>query len=277
MTAAEQPADAGAQRRRQALARFGDLLGAEKPDTRIEELALLISSHASPGVDVAGEMERIDILAEACSGGGLQGVRRGLFEVLGFEGASDDYYDPRNSLLDVVMERRRGIPITLSVLVMAVGSRVGEDFEGVGMPGHFLVRHRESGLYLDAFDRGRLLDREGCKELFGRVNGPEAAFDLSYLEAVDARSIAARILANLRQIYLAAGDLDSLVWVLRLRSQIPGVPATELAELARIETRRGSFSEAASSLERLAERLGTEAAASEALRAEARSLRARLN
>ncbi len=256
-------------------ARFAALMRTEESDVRVEEVALLIAAHADPRLDVEAQLGRVDALAEGCRGSGLEGMRHQLFEVLGFGGAREDYYDPRNSMLDRVLDLRRGIPITLSVVVMAVGSRVGERFDGVGMPGHFLTWHQRSKLWLDAFDGGRLLDVDGCERLFRRVNGDDTPFDQSYLNAVGPFSIATRMLANLKQIFMGRGDLEGLAWALRLRSLIPGVPRTELAELARVQAGIGSFSEAASSLEELAGGVGEELA--ERVRAQARSLRARLN
>jgi regulator of sirC expression with transglutaminase-like and TPR domain len=176
--------------------------------------------------------------------------------------------------LNEVIRRRTGIPISLSVLGMEVGRRLGVELAGVGMPGHFLLRHRgEPGVFVDAFDGGRLLDESGCKELFGRLR-PGSAFLHSYLDPVGPRAIVARMLANLQAGYAARGDIDDLRWVFDLRLAIPGTPVSERRHLAHALASRGRFVEAAQELDRLAELVPDEA---QTLGAEAVALRARLN
>ncbi len=106
----------------------------------LDHAALLLAAHAEPGLDVGAQLDRIDDLAARCPAPTLDGVRGLLFEDMGFSGDTEYYSDPRNSLLDQVLDRRLGIPISLSVLMMEVGRRVGVPLEGVAMPGHFLVR-----------------------------------------------------------------------------------------------------------------------------------------
>ena len=132
---------------------------------------------------------------------------------------TDDYYDPRNSFLNDVLERRVGIPITLAVLALEVGRRIGVPLAGVGMPGHFLLRDKvDRDVFIDPFDGGRLLDADGCRRLFtgrGRARTPPGR--TSYLEPVGNLSIISRILTNLRAIYEGRRDLVNLRWVMALR------------------------------------------------------------
>jgi len=145
----------------------------------------------------------------------VAGVELGryLFEVCGFRGNRGDYYDVRNSFLNDVLERRVGIPITLSLVMMEVGARIGVEVEGVGFPGHFLVRipGGRQDLLLDPFEGGTVVGRralvERLRELARAGGGPEPT-DVpgALIEAVGARAILARMLRNLLRSYVASGD-----------------------------------------------------------------------
>ncbi|MFQ6671905.1 MAG: SirB1 family protein [Candidatus Tectimicrobiota bacterium] len=124
-----------------------------------------------------------------------------LFDEEGFHGNLLDYYDPDNSFFHKVLERRRGIPITLSVLCLLVGRRAGLPLEGIGLPGHFLCRFgpEEEDLFFDPFHDGRRLTRQGCADLC-RQGG--VAFKAAYLRPSTNREILQRMVRNLREIYL---------------------------------------------------------------------------
>jgi regulator of sirC expression with transglutaminase-like and TPR domain len=256
-------------------ARFAELLAL--PDTAIalDEACLLVAAHARPDLDQVAELSRLDELARACEAGELGSVRHELFEVRGFAGDRESYHDPRNSLLDQVLDRRRGLPITLSVVLIEVARRAGVDLVGVGMPGHFLARTAAGTTFVDAFAGGEVLDERACEERFRSVHGADEPFDAAYLSPVGARQIVARVLANLRSVYGKRGDLANLAWVLRLRSLIPGVDPRELEHLAHVEAGLGRFRAAADAMERFGSRLEDDPArlAGE----EASRLRARLN
>jgi regulator of sirC expression with transglutaminase-like and TPR domain len=247
----------------------------EHEDAPLAEGALLIAAHAYPDLDVAGELKRLDELASACPPD-LDSLRRYLFAELGFRGNEEDYGDPRNSFLNDVLDRRMGIPITLSVVTIEVGRRVGVPFSGIGLPGHFLVRHEAvPPLLLDPFHGGAALTLEDCEGLIRRAYGDDVPFQPSLLAPVDNRMILARMLNNLRQVFQSRGDAASSAWVLRLRAGIPGTQPRELGELATAQAALGRYEEAAATLERLGEQLGGEAGARS--QAQAALLRARLN
>lgn len=247
----------------------------EAGDAPLDEGAFLIAAHAYPGLDVEAELRRLDALADDCPGD-LAGVRRYLFDQLGFRGNDTAYGDPRNSFLNDVLDRRLGIPITLSVLAIEVGRRVGVPLVGIGLPGHFLVRHDAvPPLILDPFNRGQSLTLEDCETLLKRAYGDRVPFQPSLLAPVDNNMILARMLNNLRGIYQARGDAASASWVLRLRAGIAGTQPRELGELATAQAALGRFEEAATTLERLAGQLAGEDA--DRARSHAQLLRARLN
>jgi regulator of sirC expression with transglutaminase-like and TPR domain len=188
----------------------------QRPGARVEDVAILLAKEANPSLDEHALRRALDGLgAEVLIRRGLRSTpeRDGrilaelLFEELGFTGEVDDYYDPRNSYLDQVMLRRKGIPISLSVLTMAVGERAGMDVEGVGFPGHFLVRVGGlEGVYQDPFHGGELLDGDGLRKLAAQFLGAEMALHPSYLEPVDCHTITIRMLANLKNAHRRRGD-----------------------------------------------------------------------
>ena len=259
-----------------ATARFAELLARPAALVPLDEAVLLVAAHEYPTLDVAREQRRLDLLADRCPGSSLPALVEYLFVDLGFTGNARDYYDPRNSYLNDVLDRRTGIPITLAVLAMEVGRRLGVPLVGVGMPGHFLLRHElDDAVFVDPFGGGRILDRAGCEAAFHAVHGARAPFDPSFLEPVDAPAIVARLLANLRATFTARSNRGALAWILRLRTRVPGIPAEERAELATVLAARGQFEAAAGEYDLLAAQLGGELG--DAYHRSALRLRARLN
>ena len=141
-------------------------------DIPLARAALLIAAAEQPALDVDRQLARLDDLAEAAAPRGdghdelrrLHRLREFLFEERGFAGDRSDYFDPRNSYLNHVLDRRLGIPITLSLVLIEVGRRLGLEMEGVGLPGHFITGIRIGGdhVLLDPFNRGALLTVETC-------------------------------------------------------------------------------------------------------------------
>ena len=193
---------------------------AQLPDEEIDlaRTALLISAIEDPLLDIENQLELLDSLAAAAArrlgdGGSplycVNVLSEYLFEEVGFQGNDEDYYDPRNSFLDEVMRRRVGIPITLSLVYIEVGKRLGVPIVGVGMPGHFLIRHRdEAGLVIDPFEKGIVLSEEECIQKFRQVVPPRIPWDVKHLEPIDNREFIARMLRNLKGIYWDRKDFD---------------------------------------------------------------------
>lgn len=236
----------------------------------LAEAALLIAAHDHP-VDVAAELAAIDDLARDAPDD-VAALAAFLFVEGGFAGNEVDYSDPRNSYLDVVLRRRLGLPITLSVLMIEVASRRELPLHGVGMPGHFLVG-TDDGQFVDPFHHGMLLDERGCRERFEALR-PSAVWHSSYLEPVGPRAILVRMLANLVHTFVDRAPADA-VWALRLRLAVPGVDPDERRDAAALLGTLGRFEEAASALDRVADELDESGAAR--ARDDAARLRARAN
>jgi len=190
-----------------------EVIGA--PAAAIEAVALAIAEDAYPKLRSRRYLSRLDEMAAPLASrlDGLGAAERieaftdYVYEELGFHGNTDDYYDPRNSYLNEVIDRRTGIPITLAVVLMALGRRVGLRVEGVGFPGHFIVRvGGEEGVYLDPFSEGQILEREDLLRLARRVLGEHGELAPEQLEPVEPRAMAIRILYNLQKIFERRGD-----------------------------------------------------------------------
>ena len=153
-----------------------------------------------------------------------------LFRELGFAGNDNEYYDPRNSFLNDVITRKTGIPITLSILYLEVGTRLGLKLKGVSFPGHFLVKVRVTGgeLVLDPYAGGRSLSEEELRERLAQFAGEQTAKTApleEFLEAATPRQILARLLRNLKAIYLEADETERALDVMnRLVILLPDVP-----------------------------------------------------
>ena len=231
------------------LARFAEVVAREEGRIDLAEACLLVAQDAYPQLDVGhylGEIERmaLQLRARMPQAGGAEerivGLNEFLYDDLGYWGNTEAYYDPRNSYLNDVIERRTGIPITLSVLYMELGRRIGLPLEGVSFPGHFLVRVRVHGgmLVLDPFAGGAPQSEAELRERLQRVipaeateNVPVAELPLEqFLEPASKRQTLSRLLRNLKSIYREADNPERVLQVLnRMLVLTPGA-ANELRE-----------------------------------------------
>ncbi|MBC7174238.1 MAG: tetratricopeptide repeat protein, partial [Polyangiaceae bacterium] len=203
-------------------------------DPPVELAALLIAHDARRSLDVEAELRALDELAAPLRGLGASARDAGeaaralaahLHGVLGFHGNREDYYDPRNSYLDQAIARRTGIPITLSVIYLAVARRAGVPMDGVGFPGRFFVRvGGPNGVYQDPFDAGRVLDAARLEAL-GRSFLGDRPIDASHLAVADSRAIATRILVNLQLAHARRGDHPAALLVCDRLVELTGDPA----------------------------------------------------
>jgi len=231
--------------------RFAILMASDERLIAVEEAAFVLASHFHEGVNVDERIAELDRLAVGC-GPSLEEVLSHVFADLGFLGNSCGYYDQNNSCLDTVIDRRLGIPITLSIVLMSVGRRVGRQMSGIGMPGHFLTFDVESGTYIDAFDGGQRLDEFGCQQLFTQLHGAGVPWHPSMLSPIGPRGIIRRMLNNLAQVAMNESDHRSRIIATRLRSLLPDASIWERAELARAYEASGDFERASCVLEAVA-------------------------
>lgn len=196
---------------------FADIVALDDEAIDLATAALLIATDEYPGLDVQRYIDDLDQMAgrarEAASGlveraDILLAINSILFVEYGYSGNRQNYYDPRNSYLNQVIDRRTGIPITLSIIYMAVADRVGLRLAGVGMPGHFLVKHEgpSGDLFLDPFNGGSFIDAAGCARLVADISGGQLELRAEHLSAVGKKQILTRVLANLLGIYSQGSD-----------------------------------------------------------------------
>jgi regulator of sirC expression with transglutaminase-like and TPR domain len=216
-----------------ALEPFVDLLAAGDERIELARACLLIAEDAYPGLDIERYMTELERLAlelrnrlprAAGAEEKILALNQFLFGDLGYTGNADDYYDPRNSYLNEVLDRRTGIPITLSVLYMELGRKIGLPLEGISFPGHFLVRLRLRGgmLVLDPFSGGEPQSEDELRQRLERVIPRDATGGIpvrelpleQFLEPASNRQILARILRNLKSIYRQAEMPERMLEVL---------------------------------------------------------------
>jgi regulator of sirC expression with transglutaminase-like and TPR domain len=226
---------------------FAHLAARPEAELDLPRAALLLAEPDYPALDIASYLERLDELGRlartrlASGQLGAGDVYAGpsvppqvarllslLYGELGFAGNHDDYYDPRNSFLNEVLDRRLGIPITLAVVLVEVARRAGMTAHGVGFPGHFLVRFEDDAhgqTLVDPFE-GCVLDEESLAELSQQHTGRSKIPDTRSLEPASKANTLIRMLNNLRGIYAAREDPERLRGILERLEVL--APSTEL-------------------------------------------------
>lgn len=250
--------------------RFAELAATPPDLLALDEAVLTVAAHDHP-VDVAAELERLDALADRCEAS-IASIVEVLFGAEGFRGDDEDYHHPDNSFLDRVLDRRRGLPILLSIVVAEVGARAGVCLAPVGMPGHFLLRDcGDPDHFLDPFAGGRSLDRGGCEAIFRSLH-PDQRFDDELLAPIDNRAVLTRVVSNLVHTYSQRGPLSSLAWSAHLRALLLGGDAWR--PVARLRERTGQWHHAATAWDHIAEHGGNQ---SDDAATRATAARARIN
>lgn len=196
---------------------FSDIVSGPDAAVDLAEASLLIACEEYPDLDVPGYVRRMDAMAEALRGRlaeeprperAVMALNRYLFHEQGFRGDTKSYYDPRNSYLNEVLDRRLGIPITLCTVYMEIARRVGLVVEGVGLPGHFIVRVRAGrhAFLIDPFHGGALLSEKDCQRRLDRIFGGKVKIEARMLAPCARKDMLARMLRNLKVIYLKGQD-----------------------------------------------------------------------
>jgi len=216
---------------------FNKLL-AGRCEVDLVQFMLELAADAYPDLDRVGCLLEIDRLGVACSDqaagctncdvrGRLSAISQLLYEVEGFHGNRENYYEPQNSYLNEVLARRCGIPISLGILYMAVASRTGLKMFGVNTPGHFVVGCCRAGevLFVDPFTNGDVLDRDACKCRIEQFTGINESIGNEHFRAAAPLDIAARVLRNLKAAYAMQNCWSQVLGIQRrLAALLPQIP-----------------------------------------------------
>jgi len=189
------------------------------PEAQINlgKAALYLAKEEYPELDAEEYLNALDVMAaeikerlpaESYPLRIIKSINNYLYDDLGFKGNTRDYYDPRNSFLNQVIERRTGIPITLALVYLEVAKRIDFPMVGIGMPGHFLIRpdFEEADIYVDAFNQGEILFPQDCAERLAQIYGQPVQMRPEFFEAVSPKQFLARMLTNLKVIYINRGE-----------------------------------------------------------------------
>jgi regulator of sirC expression with transglutaminase-like and TPR domain len=246
---------------RSARARFAEVVQKPEPEIDLAAAALLIAAEEYPQLAPEPYLRRLDELAERARDRlwdetapivMLQEVSRVLFEEEGFRGNRMEYYDPRNSFLNDVIDRRMGIPITLSIVYLEVGWRLGIPLHGVNFPGHFLVRYAGEAVQLlvDPFQSGMVRFEDEAQDLLDHVYGGSVRMQPDFLRVADRRAVLVRLLGNLKGNYLnRRDDMRALSAIERILLVRPD-SADDERDRGIVLTRLGRDRDAAAALQR---------------------------
>lgn len=247
---------------------FLDLAQRDITTSDLPRAALLFASEVTSGLDVGAQLDRLAALGRAFVArqahrddslrGRLEALNDVLFEHEGFRGCTDNYDDPRNSLLDQVMQRRTGIPITLSLVFLTVAREGGLHVDGVGLPGHFIVVAREGAreVLVDPFHRGQILSAADCRRRVETVLGPRAGWRDEWLRPSPPRLILVRMLNNLKRVYLRATDYRNALWVEDLLVALTPDEAVEYRDRGLVNAQLRRYADARRDLGEYLERAG---------------------
>lgn len=276
--------------REEARAQFAELVVRHEEELELDRAALLIAAEEYPNLNVEEYLSLLDEIGEQARAQDdffadpltrIMRLSNLLFDELGFRGNAENYYDARNSFLNDVIIRRTGIPITLSVLMMEVGRRIGLRLFGVGMPGHFLVKYadEEQEIFADPFHGGRIVDEDRCRQLIEQMYDGRMPFSLSFLHAVTKKQILSRMLQNLKGVYAKANDHFKLLGLVERALMINPDSASEVRDRGSANFALGKYVEARKDFENYLRQLpeANDAARIKSLLAELRQRQAQLN
>jgi regulator of sirC expression with transglutaminase-like and TPR domain len=272
-------------------ARFREIVSRDDEQIDLAEAALLIAVEEYSALDVTLYIKRLDLIANAVrdriaddddAEQIISALNFTLFDELGYRGNQESYYDPRNSYLNQVIDRRLGIPITLSVIYIEVARRIGFPVYGVGLPSHFIAGHAgfAGEIYIDPFNRGRVLGRRGVEELFSEMGGGTLELREEHLMPVTKKQIITRMLSNLLNIHLGnyGGGTDHhtdyarALWVMERVLLLNPESTAHTRDYGLLLAANGRLNEAVAELERYLA-LAPVAADAEAIRTQISSIR----
>jgi regulator of sirC expression with transglutaminase-like and TPR domain len=215
----------------------------EYPELRIDDYLRCLDTYAARTEVIAGR--------DRSSGNILECLNEVLFIQESFRGNSENYYDPRNSYLNEVIESKQGIPISLSVIYIEVARRIGFPLHGIGLPGHFIVKCPADNrdILIDPFNHGKVLSLQDCQELLDRVYGGSVPVQPAYLQPMGKKAIISRMLFNLKGLYYQEEDYHrALAVVDRILMLNPGT-LSEIRDRGLLYMQTSLFTRALSDLE----------------------------
>lgn len=239
---------------------FAKAISTVEDQINIAHAALLIASDVYPDLDIKRYLVRLDDMADTVrprltNHHPVNALRDFLFDELGYHGNVDDYFDPRNSYLNEVLDRRTGIPITLSVIYLELARRLDLPIVGIGLPGHFIVRYDgdEEPQYLDPFNGGVTMSIHDCRQRVSDISNGRLRFKPSFLSPVSPRQILARVLRNLKGIYVARTDFELALSIVEKLILLNPSAADEIRDLGVLHYYAGHKLKAVGCLERYLE------------------------
>ena len=238
----------------QWLRRFTEIVERPEDDINVAKVALVIAADEYPDLDVARYLAHLDEVAEQARRhvhsemsprDKIAALNEYLFGELGFRSNRDTYYDPRNSYLNDVLDRRLGIPITLSIVYLEIGWRLGFPLGGVAMPGHFIVKWKTDDLVIliDVFDEGHIIGQ------FSLPQPADVQARLSWIQSATAQQILTRLLSNLRAIFVQNENFARALLVAEKMAILQSNAPEVLREAALLAYRQKSYRRAAYFLE----------------------------
>jgi regulator of sirC expression with transglutaminase-like and TPR domain len=239
---------------------FSELAALEEDAFPLDRAALIMALDEYPELDLQEYLRRLDTLAarvEVLAGEDrapvnvIESINEILFVQEGLRGNSEDYYDPRNSYLNDVLDRKLGIPISLSVIYLEVARRIGFKIEGVGFPGHFLVKHvsKNRDIIIDPFNLGRILTQNECQELLDKIFNGTVLINPSLFQPMQKRPIMTRMLYNLKGIYTQKEQYQKAISVIDKILMLNPMTPSELRDRGLLYMQTSFFAKALADLE----------------------------
>jgi regulator of sirC expression with transglutaminase-like and TPR domain len=239
---------------------FSEIAAWEAEFFPLDRASLIMALEEYPDLDIQQYLRRLDTLAaradvligvDRAAANVIKGINEVLFVQEGLRGNSDDYYDPRNSYINEVLDRRLGIPISLSVIYMEISRRIDFSIKGIGFPGHFLVKHvtNDRDIIIDPFNMGRIITLNECQELLDKIYKGTMVMNASLLQPMEKRTIITRMLYNLKSVYTQKEQYFKALSVIdKILMLNPGTPS-ELRDRGLIYMQTSLFAKALADLE----------------------------
>jgi regulator of sirC expression with transglutaminase-like and TPR domain len=239
---------------------FAEIAALDEEAWSLDRAALTMALEEYPDLKIQDYVRRLDTFAaraqafigvEGTPVNVIESINKVLFVQEGLRGNSEDYYDPRNSYLNEVLDRKLGIPISLSVIYMEVAKRIGFAIDGIGFPGRFLIKHVAKGreIVIDAYNLGRILTPHDCQELLDKIYNGTASLNSAMLQPMGKRAIITRMLFNLKGIYTQKEQFYKAISVVdKILMVNPGTPS-EIRDRGILYMQTSLFAKAVADLE----------------------------